>query len=91
MIDEKEQRWAAATQAQRDGALKTCVRALEELRQAHRLLEAYFLDADSPEPPGWCPVDAIDLLEQAIAMLEPLPPRESPEMRERDRGPSSFQ
>ena len=28
------------------------------------------------EPCGWCPIEAVELVDQAISMLEPIPPEE---------------
>lgn len=58
--------------SQRQSALEVCEQALAEIHRTISLLEQRFVDEEEAEPPGWCPVEAISHLEDAIGMLEPL-------------------
>lgn len=73
-LDEEYVEWIEADEDERQAALSVCKLASEQLRAAYVTLEARFSDKglpDLPEPPGWCPVAALDLIDQAIGMLEP--------------------
>jgi hypothetical protein len=61
-------------------AVACCEAALAQMRRTKAFLEERF-NEDKDEPDGWCPIEAASLLEQAIAMLEPLPPEELGEDR----------
>jgi hypothetical protein len=66
-------------------AVARCEAALAQMRRTLQFLEEHFTEIPD-EPPGWCPIEAADLLRQAAVMLEPLP-----EDAEDDRRPTREQ
>jgi hypothetical protein len=48
-----------------------CERALAQIRRTKQFIESHFAEEDN-EPPGWCPLEACDYLDEAIGMLEPI-------------------
>jgi hypothetical protein len=57
-------------------AILRCEQALAQMRRTKAFLEAHF-ETTEDEPGGWCPLESISYLEDAINMLEPLPAEES--------------
>lgn len=53
-------------------AVARCEEALAQIRRTKALLEERFSEVRD-EPDGWRPIDAVDLLVQAMGMLESLP------------------
>lgn len=54
-------------------AVARCEEALVQIRRTRALLEERFGEVND-EPESWCPIEALDSLDQAIGMLESLPP-----------------
>lgn len=56
-------------------AILRCERALAQMRRTRDFLDKHFTKTED-EPCGWCPIEAAELVDQAISMLEPIPPEE---------------
>ena len=56
-------------------AILRCERALAQMRRTRDFLDKHFTKTED-EPDGWCPIEAAELMDQAMSMLEPISPEE---------------
>jgi hypothetical protein len=52
-------------------AVLRCERALAQLRRIRDFLDKHFTKTED-EPDGWCPIEAAELVDHAVGMLEPI-------------------